>query len=65
MVGHAGVPHARTGSSDAGAWTGPRAGQSCSSQTQPFNIVSCRRLSYGGHMSNDQVVAFEKSVAST
>jgi hypothetical protein len=43
---------------------GPAPGQSCSSQTQPINIVSCRRAQYSGHMSPDQVVAFEKSVAS-
>ena len=43
---------------------GPAPGQSCSSQTQPFNVVKCRRDQYGAHMSNDQVVAFEKSVAS-
>jgi hypothetical protein len=43
---------------------GPAPGQSCSSQTQPFNIVQCRRAQYKGTMSPDQVVAFEKSVAS-
>jgi hypothetical protein len=43
---------------------GPAPGQSCSSQTQPFNVVQCRRAQYGAHMSNDQVVQFEKSVAS-
>jgi hypothetical protein len=43
---------------------GPAPGQSCSSLTQPFNVVSCRRAQYAGHMSPDQVVAFEKSVAS-
>lgn len=43
---------------------GPAPGQSCSSQTQPFNVVSCRRAQYGAHMSSDQVVQFEKSVAS-
>jgi len=43
---------------------GPAPGGSCSSQTQPFNIVKCRRDQYGAHMSNDQVLQFEKSVAS-
>lgn len=43
---------------------GPAPGKSCSSETQPFNVVSCRRAQYGAHMSPDQVVAFEKSVAS-
>jgi hypothetical protein len=43
---------------------GPAPGQSCSSQTQPYNVVKCRRDQYGAHMSNDQVVQFEKSVAS-
>ena len=43
---------------------GPAPGQSCSSQTQPFNVVSCRRAQYGAHMSPDQVVQFEKNVAS-
>jgi hypothetical protein len=43
---------------------GPAPGQSCSSQTQPFGIVQCRRAQYKGTMSPDQVVAFEKSVAS-
>jgi len=42
----------------------PGPGGSCSSQTQPFNIVQCRRAQYGAHMSPDQVVVFEKSVAS-
>ena len=43
---------------------GPVPGGTCSSQTQPFNIVKCRRDQYGAHMSNDQVLQFEKSVAS-
>jgi hypothetical protein len=43
---------------------GPAPGGSCSSQTQPYNVVKCRRDQYGAHMSNDQVVQFEKSVAS-
>jgi hypothetical protein len=42
----------------------PGPGGSCSTQTQPFNVVKCRRDQYSGHMSNDQVVVFEKSVAS-
>jgi hypothetical protein len=42
----------------------PAPGQSCSSQTQPINVVSCRRAQYGARMSPDQVVQFEKSVAS-
>jgi hypothetical protein len=43
---------------------GPAPGTSCSSLTQPFNIVKCRRDQYAGHMSSDQVVQFEKAVAS-
>jgi hypothetical protein len=43
---------------------GPTPGQPCSNQTQPINIVSCRRAQYTGHMSPDQDVLFEKSVAS-
>ena len=42
----------------------PAPGGSCSSLTQPFNIVKCRRDQYGAHMSSDQTLAFEKSVAS-
>jgi hypothetical protein len=42
----------------------PPSGGSCSSQTQPFNVVKCRREQYGAHMSSDQTLAFEKSVAS-
>lgn len=42
----------------------PAPGGSCASQTQPFNIVSCRRAQYGAHMTSDQDLAFEKSVAS-
>ena len=42
----------------------PAPGGSCSSLTQPFNIVKCRRDQFAGHMSNDQVVVFEKAVAS-
>jgi hypothetical protein len=43
---------------------GPAPGGSCSSQTQPFNIVKCRRDQFGAHMSPDQLVVFEKAVAS-
>ena len=42
----------------------PAPGGSCSSQTQPFNVVKCRRDQFGAHMSSDQVVVFEKAVAS-
>jgi hypothetical protein len=41
----------------------PAPGGSCASQTQPFNIVQCRRAQFSGHMSTDQVVVFEKAVA--
>jgi hypothetical protein len=39
-------------------------GATCSSLTDPFNIVTCRRAQFGAHMTADQVLAFEKSVAS-
>jgi hypothetical protein len=42
---------------------GPAPGKTCSSETQPFNVVQCRRAQYGAHMSPDQVVQFEKAVA--
>ena len=40
------------------------AGASCSSLTEPFNIVACRRAQFGAHMTPDQVLVFEKRVAS-
>jgi len=43
---------------------GPAPGGSCSSQTQPFNVVKCRRDQFAGHMSSDTTLAFEKAVAS-
>ena len=43
---------------------GPAPGGACSSQPQPINIVECRRAQFGSHMSSDQLVAFEKAVAS-
>ncbi|HEX7797833.1 MAG TPA: hypothetical protein VF456_25905 [Vicinamibacterales bacterium] len=39
------------------------AGASCSSLTDPFKIVACRRAQFGAHMTPDQVVVFLKNVA--
>jgi hypothetical protein len=44
------------------AGSGP--GAPCSSLMQPFDILACRRAQFGAHMTPDQVVVFEKSVAS-
>jgi len=40
------------------------AGASCSHLTEPFNIVTCRRAQFGEQMTHDQILMFEKSVAS-
>jgi hypothetical protein len=42
--------------------SGP-AGASCSSLTEPFKIVACRRVQFDAHMTPDQVVVFLKNVA--
>jgi len=39
-------------------------GGHCSSPIEPFDIVACRRAQFGAHMAPDEVVTFEKSVAS-
>jgi len=36
----------------------------CSNLAEPFNIVACRRAQGGAHMTPDQVLLFEKRVAS-